>query len=338
MFENFFSGGESPISSVPDFSQNVLSPNELFLSDISFRDKPWDKHRNNADCLLNCYRTDEFIQYAERMLQCSTCLFYNIIQDPLQTLIKLKDTRFCRVRYCPVCQWRRSLRWKAKAHQAMPLITLEYPLHRWLFLTLTVRNCPIKELRQTLKWMNQSWKRMTKLKKFPAFGWIRSTEITKGIDNSAHPHFHCLLFVKPHYFQDYYLSQQDWTHLWQKSLKVDYSPLVDIRRVNGNPDSIIPEVLKYTVKESDLLDGQSWFLELTRQMHNMRNINIGGVLKPFLKDSLEREPQDLIGKDDGNDDDDDDDSDGVIQFSWNRSYYRYTFTTSSSPVLSNLVL
>ena len=339
MFKNFF-GGDSPISSLPDFSQNVLNPNELFLSDISFRDIPWDKHRNNADCLLNYYRTDEFISYAERMLQCSTLLFYNIIQEELQdhlhTFIKLKDTKFCRVRYCPVCQWRRSLRWKAKAHQAMPLITLQYPLHHWLFLTLTVRNCPIKELRQTLNLMNKSWVRMTKLKKFPAIGWIRSTEITKSSNGSVHPHFHCLLFAQPSYFQKFYLSQQDWTDLWQKSLRVDYSPLVDIRRVKGSPNSIIPELLKYTVKESDLLDTQSWFLELTRQTHNSRHINIGGVLKPFLKDSLERDPSDLIGKDDS--DGDHDDSDAVIQFGWNRSFYRYTFTTINSPVLPKGVL
>ena len=342
MFENIF-GGDSPTSSISDLSQNVLNvlnPNELFLSDISFRDRPWDNHRNNADCLLNYYRTHEFMSYAERMLQCSTILFYNIIQEKLQdqlyTSIKLKDTKFCRVRYCPVCQWRRSLRWKAKAHQAMPLITLQYPLHHWLFLTLTVRNCPIKELSQTLNLMNKSWVRMTKLKKFPAIGWIRSTEITKCSTGSAHPHFHCLLFTQPSYFQKFYLSQQDWTDLWQRSLRVDYSPLVDIRRVKGSRDSIIPELLKYTVKESDLLDTQSWFLELTRQTHNSRHINIGGVLKPFLKDSLERDPTDLIGKDDG--DGDDDGSDGVIQFGWNRSFYRYTFTTINSPVLPKGVL
>jgi hypothetical protein len=29
----------------------------------------------------------------------------------------LSASRFCRVRTCPVCQWRRSLMWKAKAYQ-----------------------------------------------------------------------------------------------------------------------------------------------------------------------------------------------------------------------------
>ena len=317
-------GGNYPTSSLSHFSQNVFDDNQLFLADISFRDRLWDKHRKNADCLRNFYLTDEFTQYAERIQQCSTLLFYNIIQEPPHTFIKLKDTKFCRVRYCPVCQWRRSLLWKAKAHQAMPLITLQYPLHHWLFLTLTVRNCKITELRNTLRWMNKSWNHMTKLKKFPAIGWIRSTEVTKGSDNSAHPHFHCLLFVKPNYFGQGYTTQIDWVNLWQNSLKLDYSPLVDIRKVKTNPSKVIPEILKYTVKESDLLDNQYWSLELTRQMHNMRNINTGGVLKDFLKNSLDREPEDLIGKGQG---DNDDDTDGTIQFNWNRSYYRYTYTS-----------
>jgi hypothetical protein len=41
--------------------------------------------------------------------------------------LKLKNAYFCRVRFCPVCQWRRSLRWQAKVYQALPQLRRDYP-------------------------------------------------------------------------------------------------------------------------------------------------------------------------------------------------------------------
>ena len=52
------------------------------------------------------------------------------------------------------CQWRRSLMWKAKAYKILPRIVEAYPSHRFLFLTLTVKNTDITILNQTLKQMN----------------------------------------------------------------------------------------------------------------------------------------------------------------------------------------
>ncbi|MDI4746156.1 protein rep, partial [Salmonella enterica subsp. enterica serovar Kentucky] len=31
----------------------------------------------------------------------------------------------------------------------------------------------------------------------PVQGWIRTTEVTRGRDGSAHPHFHTLMMVPP---------------------------------------------------------------------------------------------------------------------------------------------
>jgi plasmid rolling circle replication initiator protein Rep len=64
--------------------------------------------------------------------------------------------------------------WKSKAHKILPKIVEDYPTHRWLFLTLTVRNCAITELRFTLDLMHKSFERMSKLKSFPAVGWLKS--------------------------------------------------------------------------------------------------------------------------------------------------------------------
>ncbi|TSF73088.1 replication protein, partial [Salmonella enterica subsp. enterica serovar Hadar] len=75
-------------------------------------------------------------------------------------------------------------------YQSLPRIVADYPDARWMFLTLTVRNCAIGELGAMLNRMNAAFQRMKVRKEFlPVQGWIRTTEVTRGSDGSAHPHF-----------------------------------------------------------------------------------------------------------------------------------------------------
>jgi plasmid rolling circle replication initiator protein Rep len=235
--------------------------------------------------------------------------------------MKLRGARFCRLRHCPVCQWRRSLRWKAKAYKVLPRIVERHPSHRWLFLTLTQKNVPIDQLRDTMSRMNKGFRRMADYKDFPAVGWLRSTEVTHGRDGNAHPHFHCLLIVKPGYFGGTgYLSKDKWIAMWKRALQVDYSPILDVQAVKqgSKPMELVPELMKYCVKEGDLVKSREWFLELTKQMHGMKLIATGGILKDSLKE-LEEEPEDLIG-DDGSQESEDF---ARLYFSWKRHERKY---------------
>jgi plasmid rolling circle replication initiator protein Rep len=308
-----------------DAALNSATPN---LSDLSDRDKPWDKHRANADKVSAYYAGSEFRDYSDRIHYCSEFLDFRLTPDASEGTMKLKldSARFCRVRHCPVCQWRRSLMWKAKAYKILPKIVSEYPTYRWLFVTLTVRNCPIIELRSTLDWMHESFKRLTKLKDFPAVGWIKSTEVTRSNDSFAHPHFHCLLMVQPSYFGKNYMKQAEWVELWRRSLRIDYNPVLDVQAIKKGvqPSTLIPELLKYCTKESDLTADREWFLELTRQMHKTRTIAIGGVLKDYLRE-LEQEPEDLIGK--GEEEDGIDE--GHLYFAWRRKQKNYKLVDNS---------
>jgi plasmid rolling circle replication initiator protein Rep len=308
---------EIPVSGAANIS------NAPSLTDISQRDKPWEKHRSNADKVSTYYAGSEFQDYSARINDCSELLDFRLVPDADEGLMKLKlnAARFCRVRHCPVCQWRRSLMWKAKAYKILPRIVVEYPTYRWLFVTLTVRNCKITELRETLDWMHQSFKRLTKLKSFPAIGWLKSTEVTRGKDGSAHPHFHCLLMVQSSYFGKNYLKQAEWVDLWKRCLRIDYNPVLDVQAIKkgDSPATLVPELLKYCTKESDLTADREWFLELTRQLHKARTIATGGVLKDFLKD-LESEPGDLIGKDNEGEELVDE---GHLYFGWKRREKKY---------------
>lgn len=284
---------------VPPISESSQEVSRPALADLSDRDQVWDKHRANADKVSNHYRGNRrFNQYSQRIDFCSQFLDFRLVPEAEEGILKLKlsASRFCRVRTCPVCQWRRSLMWKAKAYQALPKVVKDFPKHRWLFLTLTVKNCPVEELRSTLTHINKSFVRLTKLKDWPADGWIKSVEVTRGRDGNAHPHLHCLLMVPASYFGAAYVSQVRWVEMWRSSARLDYNPQTHVKAIakNHNPTSIIPEILKYQVKESDLVANREWFLELTKQLHKTRAVAVGGVLRGYMSE-LECEPEDLIG-------------------------------------------
>ena len=153
------------------------------LVDYSPQDRVWDVHRAQAQTVEALYRSTEFDGLAGRVRGCSGFLGFawENNNETGESHLRLREARFCRVRYCPVCQWRRSLMHKARFLESLPSVLEQHPKARFLFLTLTVRNCQISELRQQLGEMNKSWHRLVKRQEFKTIiGWIRSTEVTRG--------------------------------------------------------------------------------------------------------------------------------------------------------------
>jgi len=299
-----------------------------YLTDYSPQDRPWDVHRAQTQRVEGVYRDTVYDGLADRLQVCSGFLGFAWVDDADagESRLKLRTARFCRVRHCPVCQWRRSLMWQARFLRALPGVEAAHPKARWLFLTLTVRNCSVDNLRQTLCHMNEAWGRLTKRREFVdnVQGWVRATEVTRGHDDSAHPHFHCLLMVRPYYFSGkYYVTQSRWAELWRQCARLNYKPVVDIRAVracHGAPGEkplrqALAETMKYSVKPSDM-EGE-WLLELTRQVRGLRFVASGGVLKNMLRESDESE-QDLLLAD-GNGEG----GDPVLFFAWYREIRRY---------------
>jgi plasmid rolling circle replication initiator protein Rep len=299
--------GSLDLLTVPIEEQQVKEAE--YLSDLSPRHKPWDVHRGEADEVTGIFAHSLLSQhqrYAERVENCAQVLGF--AHDPLATKknkLKLQTAWFCKVRHCPVCQWRKSLMWQAKVYRALPLLRRDYPDTRFLFMTLTIRNCEVKDLRVTLDVMRRAWVRLTQLRCWPARGWVRAVEITCSQKyRTAHPHYHCLLMVAPAYFQSDYLKQDQWAELWRQCLRVNYRPVVDIRvvklalvpdtqRVNPMPKNMwaaVAEILKYAVKPSDMIRDHDWFLELVDQLHYTKAVAIGGILKRYIK---EREKENL---------------------------------------------
>lgn len=275
---------------------------EIGLSEISEKDKKWDYHRSDTQTVGQIFGYNpDFQKWAERMAECSTFLLFQKDGDAL----RLSQSFFCHVRHCPVCQWRKSLYWKAMLHKMLDVLLPQYPTHRFVFLTLTVENCAVAELRDTLKTMNKAWARFIERKEFRAVvdGWVRTTEVTR--DNThpnthAHPHFHAILMVKASYFTHGYIRQDRWAELWKLSLRADYVPVVDVRAVRPKASAVasgeymdavryaVAEVMKYSVKPSDMigdgsLSAHEWFYEFCNQVKKLRFVATGGILKDILK-------------------------------------------------------
>jgi hypothetical protein len=107
--------------------------------------------------------------------------------------------------------------------------------------------------------------------------------------------------------------------MWQQSLRADYAPIIDIRAVQKGDDlaELIPEILKYQTKESDLTADREWLLELTQQLHKTRAIAIGGVLRDYMRE-LGEEVEDLTDEEAG-----ERGEKNVLTFSWDGDEKHY---------------
>lgn len=214
----------------------------------------WDTRKNYSVQVKDIFITGEprHQRQAERINQCSETLFFDWSKIDANGEIKLQFRKayFCRVRNCPICQWRRSQMWVARFFEALPCIYAAHPTMRYVLLTLTVKNCPITELRATVQNMNKAWQRLSQRKAFPALGFVRSLEVTKETDthdkktkklirqarpNYCHPHFHIILALPVSYFGGNYLSTAKWAELWKEALRIDYTPICDVRLVKSKP-------------------------------------------------------------------------------------------------------
>jgi plasmid rolling circle replication initiator protein Rep len=273
-----------------------------------------------ANHIADLYFQLGYLNYSERIRECARWVRYyekshwecEYIDDfkSLYDVVEkvsyyLTDAHFCRVRLCPICQWRKSKRWQALAVKSFPEIKRRYPDHRWLFLTLTIKNCKLSNLHNRVIQLNKSFLKWVKWKKFPADGWVKSLEVT--LDNSdvtkCHPHFHVLLLVPSQYFidEEMYLSHDEWIKAWRKAAKLSYQPSVNIQSIpRGYESALIPELLKYGVKPDDLarVTGEQLDL-LTQNLHGVHAVNKGGILRDYFR-GVGSDDVDLIGVSDEN--------------------------------------
>lgn len=267
--------------------QNTL---EVKLVDLDERgkDRQWSERHRQGMALSAIYRSMGWTERWEQLQGCATYLEFAITEGGRKMLHK---ANFCRARMCPMCSWRRSRKIYGHVSAIMDALHEQTPDRRYVLLTLTVRNCAGAELNQILDQMFVAWKRLTETKEFRqgVDGWYRALEVTVNPDKlTLHPHFHVILCTNSAYWGRNYIKQARWKELWARSMRIDYVPVVDVRRIKGDTARAVAEAAKYTVKPAELLDipGDS-LEEVLRQLDEAiagrRLVAYGGVMRELHK-------------------------------------------------------
>ena len=219
--------------------------------------KPWSEKASKTRVLADIY--DEINPgKAERLRNCASFLDYYVCDNGKKRLV---NANFCRVRLCPMCVWRRTLKIFSQTSAIMNVINNEFQ-YEYIFLTLTMKNCEPEDLSEAIDNMMLAWNKFSKYKAFKQAvkGFYRGFEVTHNLDVSSkdydtfHPHFHAILAVKKSYFKSKdYLSQEKWTNLWAKALGIAYDPIVYVKKIKGNTVLAVAEVAKYAVKDGDYI-------------------------------------------------------------------------------------
>lgn len=218
---------------------------------------PWASHKL-ASSALSVVVEDVDAAQGWRMRHCADRLTFAREDDGH---LALKRASFCRIRLCPMCQWRRSLKLGGQVravidHLAASRAQQGRKPYAYLLLTLTIPNCPGDRLGATLDALQAGWQRMQRRKEFKAAvqGSVRCVEITYNrTSDTYHPHIHALLAVLPSYLTGRtYLTRAKWLALWRDCMRNPTITQIDIRRTTGDA-AAVAEVAKYATKSTDML-------------------------------------------------------------------------------------
>lgn len=338
MYKNY-STKDKDLKDINTERQKKVNGNDInILKDVNKngKDNNWKKRKKDNLNLAESYKRLGFKKYY-RVLDCSTFLEFRYFLDTGEK--KLNNANFCKVRLCPVCSWRQSLKIFGQVSKVMDYVEENYN-YKYVFLTLTVKNCCSEDLESTLDHMMDSFNRMNQRKAFKQSikGYFRSLEVTfNKNENTYHPHFHLILAVDNNYFTNsrIYLSQEKWTDLWKSSLRADYTPIVDVRKLKENKKKEVAEVAKYTVKSEDFIirneDGQinekltdEVVKTLDLALHRKRLTSFGFVFKEVHKklNLDDMEDGDLINTD-SDEDLREDLTSIILRYQWNIGVKNY---------------
>lgn len=259
----------------------------------------FDSYLENSKINPYLAPVERYRDIAYRLSTCATYLNYDVVKVDDKVRYRLKDAKFCRVRLCPMCIWRRSLKTSVQLSKVLNYEKTKKPW-AYIFLTLTVPNVKTEELSETLTKMHVAFsKYFVKNKKIKksVTGWFRSTEVTYNKERDDwHPHFHCLLQVNTKFFKspELYIKQKEWKQIWINAIKDERIKMVNVKRVKPKEDEslihAVCEVAKYSVKATDYIDtsDMDWSAEqvakLDKILFKRRFAGWGGNFKQARKD------------------------------------------------------
>ncbi len=280
--DNAFSDFELKKLYSNDELQNVLNNLEYYKA-LSMR----------TSTALTDFCTDS--SWIGRGLKIKICGSDIVLQDG-----HIISANFCRLRMCPMCQRRNSLRTYSDFMNMQGYLK-DYA---FLMLTLTVPNVIVSDLSDTINKMNLCSSRLFRMEKLKkAFcGIARCLEVTyNSTTHTFHPHYHCLIAVKKSYFTSRQYIKHEvlrnwWSALWcmrEQNLKRVKDSLIEnynltlgselqvnIKRADNGA---FAEIAKYAVKplelDMPLNELSDVIVALFGVLHGKRLVQLYGVIK-----------------------------------------------------------
>ena len=299
------------MASITEFYQDVnletTTGTGEILQDFSStgKERPWKLHKQENLQLVKIYKTarEKNINLItdSRLFDLEHCADTLLFAENAEGKKKLKSANFCRLRLCPMCQWRRSLKMFGQVQTITDKILERDKSTRFLFATFTVKNVDAENLETCINILNNKFLHLvSKNKTFaPAkklkqnlLGYLKAVEVTYNTkDKTYHPHLHVIFAVKSTFFKNSnnYMTKKEWIELWQKALNVDYKPQTDIRAIKTNTGKAIAEVAKYPVKTAPILslpddEAVEVLKTLTLSLNKKRFVSYGGIFKTIKQE------------------------------------------------------
>lgn len=274
-----------------------MKKNQVYYSGSEFKDfskngkdRKWKERKKENLKLANLFNVLEYSDnFVSNIKSCAELLKFKRSGDGN---LKLYQMYTCKNKQCAICTWRRSMKYQFQISKIIEMAMTRNPKGRFLFLTLTVENVTGENLNDELSRLTKAFDRLFKRAKVKKnlIGFLRATEVTRNeLMDTYHPHIHVLLFVKSSYFKgdgENYISQEEWTELWQKSAQLSYRPIVDVRAIKPKNEktsdirSAILETAKYPVKPFELNPESAKVVDdLQKGLYQKRQISFGGLFK-----------------------------------------------------------
>lgn len=299
------------MASITEFYQDVnletTTGTGEILKDYSStgKERPWKLHKQENLQLVKIYKTarEKNINLItdSRLFDLEHCADTLLFAENAEGEKKLKSANFCRLRLCPMCQWRRSLKMFGQVQTITDKILERDKSTRFLFATFTVKNVDAENLETCINILNNKFlylvsrnKTFAPAKKLKQnlLGYLKAVEVTYNTkDKTYHPHLHVIFAVKSTFFKNKqnYMTKKEWIELWQQALGVDYKPQTDIRAIKTNTGKAIAEVAKYPVKTAPILslpddEAVEVLKTLTFCLHKKRFVSYGGIFKTIKQE------------------------------------------------------
>lgn len=294
------------MASITEFYQDVnleitIGTGEV-LQDYSStgKERPWKLHKKENLRLVELYKKarikDINLISDSRLFDLEHCGDTLTFLQNAEGKKKLKTANFCRVRLCPMCQWRRSLKMFSQVKKITDKILENDKSTRFIFGTFTIKNTDAENLEACINTLNKKFKYLVDQKKTfaPAkklkqnlLGYLKAVEVTyNSKDKTYHPHLHVIFAVKSTFFKNSsnYMTKKEWIELWQKALGIDYKPQTDIRAIKSGTAKAVAEVAKYPVKTAPILslsddEAIKVLKTLTLSLNKKRFVSYGGIFK-----------------------------------------------------------